>query len=339
MYRKSLAAIGIAALLVLAHGSGHGSTTVNIGKAREFIDAGNFGPAAELLNDVARDDPTSVEGRLLLGTALLGLNDFNGAEAALDEAVALDAAAAGQAGEICKKQVIEALRRENLEAAKGAFSLAIKYDPTLRDEVSRACIDKGRFYVESGRDREADELFRFVLSYDSSLRDRVCDVLFAKARSATGEESLRLLLASLRYGDRYQEETSRMYLNLANSLDGEETRVDYLARAEEYFGRDRILQASVDYYTERWGAPERISLVDAEKWISVEKPRRRWNLRYLAVKDFRTRDAAGPLRIGASIFQPGSLPGEGSGPETGTPTAVWLSMDAEPTIVFYWFNR
>ncbi|TNF45798.1 tetratricopeptide repeat protein [bacterium] len=329
--------LALAVLLVFA-GHGYATTKVDIDKARELISERNYELATSLLEEIVKSEPNHVQAQFLLGVTHLQVNSYDIAEKKFQLVERLDPAMRKAVGEAFRDHVIDMLIAGDLESAKAGFTLAMKYYPELKGDVSRACLDRGKALLEGGEEQLAEDLFRFAVAQDSSLNETICDLLFTRAKAATGEESLRLVLASIRYGDKYQEETAKIVLRLANTLDDGKTRARYLEEAGAYIEPKKILLSSIDYYTEKWGSPGRVNLTAVDSWISVDKDKDKNKICYLSGEGLLTRAKGGQSSLEAAIYIPGTYTGQETETEKGYKTQIWFSMDTQPTTVYYWIK-
>lgn len=339
MGRRGSALINFCVMFLVFAVGGYAATSVDIQKARELVDQGGYDPATILLEEIVRSDPNDVQAQFLLGVTHLRLNSLDIAEEKFQMVQGLDPSMQAAIGEAFRDHVIDMLVKGDLDSAGAAFSLAMKYNPELKEGVSRACLDRGKILLDEGDNRIAEELFRFAVAQNSSLNATICDLLFTKAKAATGEESLRLVLASIRYGDKYQDESTKIILRLANALEDEKARVRYLKEASDYIEPDRILLSTVDYYTDRWGPPGRVSLTAAESWIAVEKDKDRNRIYYLSGEGFLTRAPDGRAGLESAIYTPGMFTGQETQTEKGYRSQMWFSVESRPTTVYYWIKK
>ncbi len=338
MGRWVLALILVTVLFPVLAGGGYAATTVDIDKARELIAERDYDRATILLEEIVQSEPNQIQAQFLLGVTHLRLNSFEIAEEKFQLVERLAPEMSMEIGEAFKNQVIDMLIAGDLESAKASFSLAMKYYPELKDDVSRACVDRGKALLEGGEDRLAEDLFRFAVAQDSSMNTTICDLLYSKAKAATGEESLRLVLASIRYGDRYQDETVKMVLRLSNTLDDGKVRAQYLREASDYIEPEKILLSTIDYYTDKWGTPGRVNLTAADSWISVDKDKEKNRICYLSGDGLLTRAPDGQTALKSAIYIPGIFTGQETETEKGYKTQIWFSMDSRPTTVHYWIK-
>ncbi|UCF31077.1 MAG: tetratricopeptide repeat protein [bacterium] len=334
-----MVAVTLSVVLLIAP-SGLSATTVNLNKARDLVDKGQCPSAIPLLEEILSASPDSQEAQYLMGVCHLRMDDLKAADGYFQGIFSreggADEAIADQVGNAFEDHIISHLGGGQVEMATEAFELLMKYRPSTKDRVSKSCVDRGEAYLQQGQDREAAYLFRFAASYSEALKDRICDILFVKAKAATGEESLKLVLASVRYGNKYQDETTRMVLRLANSIEDPSIRESYLGQALDFIEREVLFNASVDYFTSSWGPPQRITLVEPGRWIGVEKAKEKERIFYLAEQSLLTRQNGTRVVLEPAFLTARPFTGSETRTDKGYVTEIWFSVDENPVTVAFW---
>jgi len=323
-------------LVLFTAAQGLAAYTANLNAARQFIAAGQYETALPLLEEAVVESPGSAEAHFLLGIAALWSKNCDVACDSFNRALELDPALIVRMTVQIKDRVLDRILAGDLEEARAAISVAVKHDTELRKEITRSCLYEGAGYLDSGDEATAAELFHFVSDVDPELRANICELLYTKARAATGEESLRLVLASLHYGDRYQEETLRMAFRLANDLDNEADRQRYLEMTAGYVEPEKVLQSSIEYYSRMYGQPSKIYLFTPDSWIAADKPRRDVRIRYLTGDKVLTRGDTGPRELELSIYTAREFPGIATASDKTYQEKIWFSALHEPAAVYYW---
>lgn len=310
--------------------------TVNINTAKELISTGRYEAAIPLLEEAVSETPDSAEGHFLLGVAGLWSKDCDSACVNFNRALELDPGLVVRMTVQIKDRVLDRILAGDMEEARAAISVAVKHDPELRREITRSCLYRGEGYLDSGDKAVAEDLFRFVADVDPQLKASICELLYTKARAATGEESLRLVLASLHYGDRYQKETVKMVFRLANDLDDENARQRYLQMTSAYAEPEKVLRSSVEYYTRLYGHPSKINLFTPNTWIGADKSRKDARIRYLTGDRVLTRGDTGPRELEISIYVARDFPGIATPSDKGYLHQIWFTTAKDPATVYYW---
>ncbi|MDF1526122.1 MAG: hypothetical protein RRA15_06840 [bacterium] len=310
--------------------------TANINAAEEFISTGKYNEAIPLLEEAVAESPDSAEGYFLLGVAGLWSRNCEIACVHFKRALEIDPGLVVRMSVQIKDRVVERILAGDMEEAKAALTVAVKHDPQLRRDITQSCLYRGEGYLDSGDEAIAESIFQFVAETDPQMKANICELLYGKARSATGEESLRLVLASLRYGNRYQSETVKMAFRLANDLDNETARKGYLEMTSEFVEPGKILQSSVEYYTRMYGNPSTVSLFTPDSWISADKNKNVARIRYLTGDKVLTRGDTGPRELELSIYTAKDFPGIATPSDKGYLQQIWFSAAQGPATVYYW---
>jgi tetratricopeptide (TPR) repeat protein len=328
--------IAVVSILIMAVPA-MASYTMNVDAGRDLISAGQYTKAISLLKETVAQTPDGAEGYYLLGVARLWAGDCDGACEGFRKALELDPSLQALMREQIKERIFERLRDGDMEGARKALSVAVRYDPGLGREIAQACVYRGGGYIETGDVELADDLFRFIAEVDPTLSSAICELLYSKARSATGEMSLKLVLASMHYGGKYQKETTRMVLNLANDLEDEGARQKYLVMADRFLEPEVVLQASVEYYTGRWGTPGKVRLTTPGTWTSADKFKKDDLVRYLTTGNVLTRGVGGPMKVPPALYRASLFPGMATSAESSYSEMIWFTPEKEAATVFYWF--
>jgi Tfp pilus assembly protein PilF len=316
--------------------SGQAAYTVNVNAARELIETGQYEAAVPLLEEAVAESPDNAEGHFLLGVAALWSTSCDTACVNFNRALELDPGLVVRMTVQIKDRVLDRILAGDMEEAKAAISVAVKHDPELRREITQSCLYRGEGYLDSGDEAVAQDLFRFVADVDPKLKANICELLYTKARAATGEESLRLVLASLHYGDRYQKETVKLVFRLANDLDDETARHRYLEMTSRYAEPETVLQSSIEYYTRMYGQPSKISLFTPDSWVGADKTRKDDRIRYLTGDKVLTRGDTGPRELEVSIYIAREFPGISTLSDNGYQQQIWFSAAKGPATIYYW---
>ena len=120
--------------------------------------AGRFQEAKTRARTALKKNPKNVSALILLGNALAGLKDLEGAVELSEKAAVLEPQKAG----IYRNMGVFQLARGDIELAERAFKHALEVDPK---SVS-ACLALAEMYRISGRSNQAESMLRQALSID-----------------------------------------------------------------------------------------------------------------------------------------------------------------------------
>ena len=127
-------------------------------KAKEFMAAGMFPQAIELLKKRINDKPTDAEAHYTLGVCYINTGNFSQAEERFASAVRLEPDYGFKIGGDFKKVADDALKQWDLDQAERLYHQALKYNPKLADaefqkQLGYRCLKKA--VESSGATRES----------------------------------------------------------------------------------------------------------------------------------------------------------------------------------------
>jgi tetratricopeptide (TPR) repeat protein len=217
----------VSVLLILAQASPSPAFfNTDVKKAKDFMAAGMYPQAIELLNKRINDEPTDADAHFVLATAYLQTGNLKGADERFASAVRLKPDYGYQIGGEFKKGGDQALNAGDTSKAEVLYKRAVNYQPNLGAEISKAVYDKGKtqfdqgqfaraksyfvmantfstsrgpeigtMYFENGKALfeksqydQADEMFSTALLFDSSIGQKVGGMYFDKGKAASDEE-------------------------------------------------------------------------------------------------------------------------------------------------------
>lgn len=176
------------------------TTSKEVTKAKEFLDAGMFDNAIIILNQEIQTDPKNAEAHMLLGVAQLGSGMSNSPE--LNTAMAMDNSLKSEASKRCYK-VGQLLAKTDKTKANVALVKAREFDPSL----------------------DKDETFFFLTDVDTNLdnssrTDAAKKYLTLFPSGPNTAESMFVVAESLEATDRNQAKAS--YTQIAAKFPGTE---------------------------------------------------------------------------------------------------------------------
>ena len=132
--------LGSAAIaLVILTGCGSKS----IKKAEDYLSAGMFQQAADLLQLEIQDNPKNAKAHYLLGVALLSMKSDSAAKEEFQRATLLDAGYRTKVGE-AYFMAATALLEQNEYSAARLFEEAVKYDPDSKTRIPKSVLDRAQ---------------------------------------------------------------------------------------------------------------------------------------------------------------------------------------------------
>ena len=138
--RTASGVVGIFLLVIFIASCG----SSDVQKAKEFMAAGMYPQAIELLNKRIQAKPDDGEAHFNLGVCLLNTGDFRGADERFASAVRLKPDFGFQIGGEFKKAADVAMQEGNTNKAIGLYANALKYQPDLKEPIGNALVEKGK---------------------------------------------------------------------------------------------------------------------------------------------------------------------------------------------------
>ncbi len=142
--------------LVLFAFPSHAFWNSDVDKAKEFMKAGMYPKAIELLDKRINDKPTDAEAHFQLGLCYFHTGNYSGADERFSSAVAFNPDYKAMIAQRCKKAGFDSLEKGQQAKAVRLFEMAIKYQPDLRKEIAQRCFEKGKSLLESAIAQNAD---------------------------------------------------------------------------------------------------------------------------------------------------------------------------------------
>lgn len=207
MKTKMLWASGIAVImLTLTVFPVQAFFSADVKKAKEFMNAGMYPQAIELLNKRINDKPTDAEAHYQLGVCYVKTGSFGQAEERFASAVRLKPDYGYQVGGDFKKAGSEALDKGHIGRAQSLFEKAVEYQPDLKAGIAKECFSAGEKYLNQQQSSTADDLLSMAVKYDPSLRqdmERICraygEKLLALAKEKPKNERERYVNEAKKY--------------------------------------------------------------------------------------------------------------------------------------------
>ena len=142
-------------------------------KAKDFMSAGMYPQAIELLNKRISDKPTDAEAHYQLGICYINTGNYSGADERFGSAVRLDSEYGYKIGGEYKRVGSENLSKGRTSQALALFRKAVQYQPNLKKEVAQECFSAGNSYLNQRQSNIADGLLSMAQAYDPSLSEEI----------------------------------------------------------------------------------------------------------------------------------------------------------------------
>ena len=345
---KSIILRGVVGFLVFTLGCG-GS---EVDRAREFITAGMYPQAIELLNKRITVKPEDADAHFLRGVALINTGQFSEAEQSFATAIRLQPDYGVQTGWEYKKAGNLALQEGNTAKAFGLFEVAIRRQPDLKSAVARLVYAKGKELSRAGKDAQAIELHQDAVAIDPLLGLELGQWYTIKAiKAESAPEKATLLRVATQFKAAYEEELNK--IKQATAIDeAEKTAASIRAKMKHVIeqrlderawqrlalkslktlGAKETVLWSVKYYAKAGYAIKRLTLDDKE-WIKIESVANRSHMFFLSAQDFWYQKSSWkkPQYLSAAITKAIGIQFRGD-----AYMDISIKSESPPTEVYYW---
>lgn len=149
-------------------------------KAREFMQAGMYPQAIELLGKRINDKPSDGDAHFQLGVCFIHTKNYRGADERFSSAVRLKSDFGYKIGGQYQKAGTEKLNNGQTQSAINLFNKAVKYQPSLKKQIATQCKTKGLTYLEKNKAKEAIMLLTEAAAHQPQLKEEIAKILFDK---------------------------------------------------------------------------------------------------------------------------------------------------------------
>lgn len=184
---------------------GHAFFSTDVIKAKEFMEAGMYPQAIELLNKRVNDKPTDAEAHYQLGMCYLHTWEWGPMLERFDSAVKLKADYGYQIGGKFK-QAGDVAYAKGDPGAIAFYRYAVKYQPDLKSVIVKQFFGQGKAFFDSGQYDLADRMFSMATKVDSALKQKICDMYFRLGQEAGDNECKALYGRAIEWGRWHDKE-------------------------------------------------------------------------------------------------------------------------------------
>jgi len=121
----------------------------DVDKAKEFMQAGMYPQAIELLEKRINNEPTDAEAHFQLGLCHFHTGNYSEADNRFSSAVAFKPGCKETIAQKYKKAGFDSLEKGQGQESTRLFETAIKYQPSLRKKIAQRCFERGKSLLES----------------------------------------------------------------------------------------------------------------------------------------------------------------------------------------------
>jgi len=249
--RRLLFTVIVSLLIIALSSPSQAFFNRDVKKAKEFMAAGMYPQAIELLNKRINDKPTDAEAHFQLGICYVITGNHGAANQRFGSAVRLKPDYGYKIGPEYHKTGSAALDKGGVSEALTLFTKAVQYQPDLKADIGQECFTAGQSYLNRGEVGQANTLFIKSVEYNPGLKEGVAQECFEAGKSYLGlkQSSIAddLLSIALTYDasltddrDRITKEYGKRLLAIAKEKPKKE-RKRYVDEAKKY-----LLQKDID---------------------------------------------------------------------------------------------
>lgn len=286
---------------------GCGSNDVK--KAQEFMNAGMYVQAMELLSKRIGEKPSDPDAHFLMGICNIHTNNDRAANDRFASAVRLKLDYGFKIGTEYKKAGNEVLTDRNMARALGLYIEAVNYQPSLKDEIGTELLAEGKSLFEKGQHKIAAASFTAANVIKPELGTTIAEYYYQAGKNHDVPLDLQTLCFdnAVKYdkkteyvqahADHHYElgkaakttEAAIKELKIANKFDGKFK--SELKAKQEQFEHEKFMAVVKKYEAERGKAKHiRIELKNKQKLAAKFKGPRKVDVHYLSLYDFIVSD-------------------------------------------------
>ncbi|RZB36839.1 MAG: hypothetical protein SRB2_01639 [Desulfobacteraceae bacterium Eth-SRB2] len=147
-------------------------------KAKEFMQAGMYPQAIELLNKRINDKPADAEAHFQLGVCFIHNGNYSSAGQRFGSAVRLKSDYGYNIGGQYQKAATEELNHGHIQNSMKLFNKAISYQPDLKNDIAAQCKASAIKCLEKNKDEEAIKLFNAAAQYHPRLKEEIAKICY-----------------------------------------------------------------------------------------------------------------------------------------------------------------
>ena len=245
-------------------------------KAKEFMAAGMYPQAIELLDKRVNDKPTDAEAHYQLGICYINTGKYSRADERFASAVRIKPDYGYKIGGEYKKAGTENLNKGQISQAKTLFNQAIKYQPNLKQNIVKEAFSQGKNLFDQSQYNAADNRFKVALTFDASLSKQVCDMYFELGQKAGEAECVVFYRRVKSYCSNHNKTIGERMLAIAKSKKSEseiqkwrkaasnfiKVPPDYIVINEKFYriqllsgkAQDKFIRTSTADFLIRWNS-------------------------------------------------------------------------------------
>jgi len=325
----------------------------DVKKAQEFMDAGMYVQAMELLSKRIGEKPSDPDAHFLMGICNIHTNNNRAAKDRFASAVRLKPDYGFKIGDEYRKAGIEALTNADISRALNLYLQAVNYQPGLKDEIGTELIAEGKSLFEKGQHKMAAARFTAANGIKPELGTTIAEYYYQTGKNHDVPLDLQTLCFdnAVKYDKKteYVQAHADHHYELSKAAKTTEAAIKELKIANKSGGKfkselktkqeqleNEKLMELVNKYEAQWGPVKKVTL-DKEEWFEVGQVQKRGRIHYLSSHDFLMKSEKSNESWKAEILDARG-PQFGYSDMTGNDTPVYFKRDKKTTTVYFWFE-
>ena len=327
----------------------------DVKKAQEFMYAGMYAQAMELLSKRIGEKPSDPDAHFLMGICNIHTNNNRAAKDRFASAVRLKPDYGFKIGDEYRKAGIEALTNADISRALNLYLQAVNYQPGLKDEIGTELIAEGKSLFEKGQHKMAAARFTAANGIKPELGTTIAEYYYQTGKNHDVPLDLQTLCFdnAVKYDKKteYVQAHADHHYELGKAAKTTKAAIKELKIANKSGGKfkselktkqeqleNEKLMELVNKYEAQWGPVKKVELTDTGKKVAIGQIKSGDRFKYFSATAFRLITEKCDAKIKASIkkpygcrFDPGDMNGDSS--------PLLVCKTNQNTIVYYWILK
>ena len=189
----------------------------DVDKAKEFMEAGMYPQAIELLKNRINNKPTDAGAHFQLGICYINTGHYGSADERFGSAVRLEPDYAYKIGDEFREAGASGLKAGRFSQSQLLYRKAVQYQPNLKNKISTFAFSKGKSLFEQGQYDSADRTFSVAIIFDDSLRKHICDMYYNLGNAADDTQCFEFYRRTRKYCNAHNKKIGERIVVLAKS--------------------------------------------------------------------------------------------------------------------------
>ncbi|MFH2046612.1 MAG: tetratricopeptide repeat protein [Pseudomonadota bacterium] len=319
-------------------------------KAKEFMSAGMYPQAIELLDKRIAEKPADANAHFQLGVCYINTGNLSGANERFASAVQLKSDYGYKIGPEYKKAGSQALTKGDMSRAIGLYRQAVQYQPALKNDIGTELVAEGKALFEKGQHKIAENYFMASSSINPDIKESIADYYFQAGNKTDASTDLKTICIDSAVKFSQKESITKAYSDyhyeLSKQAKTTEQAIEELKRAnqsnKQYSAellakQEQLIQEqfldTVKKYEAEFGSAKKVELTERGKWAPVCTIPTGSMIYYLSLNEFKAKDNFN----GERVWRASSTQKYARYRITGSEKLyIEFSMKDKPTSIYYW---